>query len=96
MSEEPKKRTCYIVVFEVATASTKAAIKELLKGYSAQCAITDNCWAIVSDQTAPEVRDHLTTPIKPGDRLYVFRSGTAGAWRNAISEKHNDWLKKYL
>jgi hypothetical protein len=87
--------TCYIVTFEVDPAR-KASFKERLKTYSNYCPIHDTCWAILTEKTAAQVRDHLTAALDPTDRLFVLRSGTEAAWRNSYGEENNAWLKKYL
>jgi len=53
-----------------------------------------NTWAVVSDKTAKDVRDHILSNLAQGDRLMVVRSGTEAAWSNA--EASIDWLKKNL
>lgn len=88
---------CYIISFEVATQTTRNALKEHIKAYSSNyCPINEQCWAILSDHSAVQVRDYLTQFISQTDRLFVVRSGTEAAWRNAYGGKHSDWLKKYL
>jgi hypothetical protein len=88
---------CYIVTFEVPDSTRVAAVKEsLTKSFSGQCKLTDSSWAIITEKKATEVRDILNKCLAPGDRLYVFRSGTEGAWIQALSDKHSDWLKRYL
>lgn len=88
--------TCYIVSFQADSAATRQKVRELLKSYSRYCPINNTCWAIISDQKASEVRDHVATALDSADRLFVIRSGTEAAWRNAIGQKHTDWLKKNL
>lgn len=88
--------TCYIVAFQAEKTETRNALRALLKTYSGYCPITRTCWAVLSDEKAGEVRDHLKTALQPGDRIFVVRSGTAAAWRNMISDKHSAWLKKNL
>ncbi len=88
--------TCYIVSFQVASTETRNRLREELKTYPGYCPINNTCWAITTDKKASEVRDHLTTTLKRGDRIFVVRSGTEAAWRNAISEGHTAWLKKNL
>ena len=87
---------CYIVTFEVTDAAVRQKVKERLTTYSHYCPVHKHCWAIMSDQTAAHVRDHIAEPLGPNDRLFVVRSGTAAAWRNSYGPKHNEWLKKYL
>ena len=89
--------SCYIVIFEVPDSGRLATLKEsLIKSFSGQCYLSEHSWAIITDKKAAEVRDQLGKCLAPGDRLYVFRSGTEGAWYNAASDEHSDWLKRHL
>jgi hypothetical protein len=87
---------CYIVIFEIDDPDRLTAFKESLKLFPRYCPLTNQAWAIVTDKKETEVRDQLAASMLQNDRLYVFRSGTAGAWRNAYSEKHSEWLKTNL
>lgn len=88
--------TCYIVSFEVKTEAARTKLRERLKTFGGYCPINHTCWAVTSDKKVTEVRDHIAEVLGPGDRLFVVRSGTAAAWRNAYGEKHSEWLKKNL
>lgn len=88
--------TCYIATFEVANAQDKNALIERLKAYGTYCPINDNCWAIVTEQTAAQVRDNLMAVIKTTDKIFVIKSGVEAAWRNVYGEKNSDWLKEKL
>ena len=88
--------TCYIVSFQVAQREAREALRERLKAYGGYCPINDTCWAVMSDKKAAEVRDDLKVALETGDKIFVIRSGTEAAWKNAISQKHTDWLKKNL
>ena len=89
--------SCYIVSFQGKELATRQALRAQLKTYSSYCAINNTCWAIVTDKKAADVRDHLKEVLQPGDRLFVVRSGTEGAWRNAAGgTTASEWLKKNL
>jgi hypothetical protein len=88
--------TCYIAAFEVADAANKAKLKERLKAYGIYCPINDNCWAIVTSQTAAQVRDNLMAVIPTTDKIFVVKSGVEAAWRNVYGQKNADWLKERL
>ena len=88
--------TCYIATFEVANVQDKNALIERLKSYGTYCPINDNCWAIVTEQTAAQVRDNLMAVIKTTDKIFVIKSGVEAAWRNVYGEKNSDWLKGKL
>lgn len=88
--------TCYIVSFQAKELPVRQSLRALLKTYSSYCPINNTCWAIVTDQKATEIRDYLKSALSDGDRVFVVRSGSEASWRNAISDKHSDWLKKNL
>jgi hypothetical protein len=87
---------CYIVSFQAKELAVRKKLREMLRTYSKFCPINNTCWAIVTDQRAKEIRDFLKEALSPEDRLFVVRSGTEAAWRNAISPKHSEWLKNNL
>jgi len=86
---------CYIVTFEVNPVKL-AALEGGLKSYGNYCPINKNAWAIVTSNTAAQVRDHLATLIDPTDRIFIVKSGVEAGWLNAYSQQHTDWLKKSL
>lgn len=88
--------TCFIVAFEVADATNMAKLKEKIKAYGTYCPINNNCWAIVANQTAAQVRDNLMMAIPATDKIFVIKSGVEAAWRNVYSQKNTDWLKEKL
>ena len=87
---------CYIVAFDVADVDVRKKVRERLKAYSRFCPVNKHCWAIVSDHKATQIRDHVAELLGPNDRLFVVRSGTEAAWRNAFGPKNTEWLKKHL
>jgi hypothetical protein len=87
---------CYIVIFQIASLERRKALRESLKTYPGYCPLGTGAWAIITPKKATEVRDELSDHLAKGDRLYVLKSGGAGAWQNAISDRHSDWLKKNL
>ena len=87
---------CYIVTVEVADAAVREKVRERLKSYGRYCPVHKYCWAVVADQKAVQIRDHLAELLGPEDRIFVVRSGTEAAWRNSYGPKHNEWLKKFL
>jgi hypothetical protein len=88
--------TCYIVAFQAESEATRGKVREVLKSYGTFCPINNTCWAIVTDTSAKDVRDKISNVLDSGDRVFVVRSGTEAAWRNAIGVKNTEWLKKHL
>ena len=72
--------SCYIISFQSKERETRQNIRPLLKTYQSYCAITNTCWAVVTDLKAKQIRDQIGELLQPGDRLFVVRSGTEGAW----------------
>jgi len=88
--------TCYIITFEVASPTNKQKLKDELKAHGYFCPINDNCWAIVTDQKASQIRDKLMVNILSSDKIFVIKSGVEAAWRNVYGQKNTDWLKENL
>ena len=88
--------TTYIVTFEVNDANRKKHLDEKLRQFDNYCPIHSSCWAVVSNQTAAEVRSALVEVLNASDRIFVIRSGVAAAWRNTYGEKNSKWLKDKL
>ncbi|MCY3741259.1 MAG: hypothetical protein OXH00_09590 [Candidatus Poribacteria bacterium] len=88
--------TTYIVTFEVNDNFKKDQLKEKLKQYSGYCPIHDNCWAVISDQSASQIRDFLSKDLPASERIFVIRSGIEAAWTNPYSTNNSEWLKERL
>lgn len=78
---------CYIVSYDLKEGGDYAPLIEALKSYTAWAHVTESTWAVVSDDDQKQIRDHLAELIPEGSRLFVVRSGGAGAWRNVICSK---------
>lgn len=87
----------YIVTFQAKELETRKKIREALRTYEGYCALHNTCWVVVTDLKAKAIRDQIGELVEPGDRIFVVRSGTEGAWRNVLnSTSSNDWLKRNL
>jgi len=84
----------YIINYDLAEGGDYDSLIEAIKSYGTWAHLTESCWAIVTDKTASDVRDHLVQLLTPGSRLIVIKSGSVGSWRNVICS--NEWLKKNL
>lgn len=89
-------KRCYVVTWDIASDGTRAALVERLKAFGWFCPIHRNCWAVVTDLKAVDVRAALVPLLGSSDRLFVIRSGVEAAWRNSFGPKHDEWLKKFL
>lgn len=88
--------TCYVVTFEISAPAIRASVRTQLQSFSGYCPIHANCWAILTDKTAAQVRDQVMAVMTPTDRVFVVRSGTEAAWRGAYGEENTTWLKTNL
>jgi hypothetical protein len=89
--------SCYIVSFQGKELETREKIRTLLKTYKSYCALNNTCWAVVTDLKAKTIRDQVAELLQAGDRVFVVRSGTEGAWRNVLGGPvSSEWLKKNL
>ena len=96
LSNQKDIMTTYIVTFDVDDTTRKDNLVAKLKEYGTYCPIHENCWAVISSQTAVEVRNFLAESLDASDRIFVIRSGVVAAWRNSSSDKHSEWLKDNL
>jgi len=86
---------CYLVSYDLRKPQRNyEALYAAIKAYGTWAHINDSLWAIVTTQSAVQVRNNLLSYVDGDDRLFVLRSGTEAAWRNAICK--NEWLKERL
>ena len=71
-----------------------SSLYNAIKSYGTWAKITESSWAIVTDQTAIQVRDFLLNSIDGDDRLFVAKYGGAAAWQNVIAK--NEWFHQNL
>jgi hypothetical protein len=88
--------SCYIVTFETRSEPSHQRVVDQLKVLGAYCPVHHYCWAVLTDKTAKELCDSVALVMEKGERIFVVRSGTEAAWRNAYGEKNNEWLKTNL
>jgi CRISPR/Cas system-associated endoribonuclease Cas2 len=65
-----------------------------IRSYGNWGKVNESVWAIVTATTAAQVRDNLSKYMDANDRIFVVKSGSEAAWRNAICK--NEWLKENL
>lgn len=85
---------CYIVSYDLKKGSDYEPLYAAIKAFGTWAHITESTWAVVTEKSAVQLRDHLATFIQQSDRLFVVKSGTEAAWRNSMCD--NEWLKKHL
>ena len=85
---------CYIVSYDLRNNRNYDALYSAIKSIGRWAKITESTWAIVTTESAVEIRDHLKGVVDSDDRLFVVKSGVEAAWSNSICR--NDWLKENL
>ena len=85
---------CYIISYDLRNERDYESLYDAIQSYGTWAKITESTWAIVTDKSAKNVRDHLLTTMDGDDRLFVVKSGVEAAWQNSICK--NEWLKGNL
>lgn len=86
---------CYIVSYDLRNPGRNYEdLYERLKSYRKWAKLTESTWAIVTENSAVEVRDHLKYVLDENDRIFVIKSAGVAAWSNSICR--NEWLKDNL
>ena len=86
---------CYIVSYDLRNPGRNYEdLYERLKSYRKWAKLTESTWAIVTESSAVEVRDHLKYVLDENDRIFVIKSAGVAAWSNSICR--NEWLKDNL
>lgn len=87
--------TCYIISYDLLQKGRDyGSLYAAIKAYGVWAHINDSVWAVVTQQTAIQVRDNLLSHIHPEDRVFVIKSGVEAAWSNALCD--SNWLKEHL
>lgn len=88
----------YIVSYDVSkdngSDAVYSSLYDAIKSYGTWAHITESCWAVVSEQSAAEVRDRLLGVLRRTDRVMVVQSAHIAAWHNTICR--NEWLKENI
>lgn len=85
---------CYIISYDLRKSRNYDSLYEALRSYNRWARITESTWAVVTAESAVEIRDNLRKVMDNDDRLFVIKSGTEAAWRN--SRCKSEWLKENL
>ena len=85
---------CYVVSYDLRKSRDYESLYEAIKSYGSWAHVLESTWAIVTDKTHVEVRDHLLEHIDDDDGIFVVKSGGAGAWHSVLCQ--NKWLKDNL
>jgi len=55
----------------------------------------DSTWIVVTDMSAAQIRDSLSSYIDSNSELLVVKLSGEGAWKG-FNQKGSDWLKTHL
>jgi hypothetical protein len=84
----------YIISYDLKGSNGYDELFEAIQSYSGWAHITESTWAVVTEDSHSEIRDHLKSYLPKGSRLFVVRSANVAAWSNTICS--NEWLKKNI
>jgi len=85
---------CYILSYDLVYQRNYEPLWTAIRSYPNWAKITESTWAIVTDKSAAEIRDHLSRYMDSDDRIFIVKSGTESAWRNVICK--SEWLQTNL
>ncbi len=84
----------YIISYDMAERGDYDDLHEAIQSYGTWARITDSTWAVVTEDNAKKVRDHLGEYLPKKSCLIVVKSGIEAAWRNVFCR--SEWLKRSL
>lgn len=86
---------CYLVSYDLrAPGQNYEALYAAIKSYGYWARINESFWAVVTPQSAKQIRDYLLSFMDQNDRIFVVKSGQESAWHNAICK--NEWLQENI
>jgi hypothetical protein len=85
---------CFIISYDLTEGADYDGLAEAIKAYGTWAHITQSTWAVVTSDSAKDVRDYLLQFMPEGSRLFVARSGHQSAWVNVICR--SAWLKEHV
>ncbi len=68
---------------------------DAIQSYPDWAHVLESQWAIVTNKTAAEVRDHLQSYLDANDSLTVITARAPAAW-TGLSQQLTEWLKRNL
>ncbi len=86
---------CYIISYELKQPrASYIDFSTEIKSYRANRQIFDHAWAVVTDDSAADIRDRLWELLDPDDGIFVLKSSREAAWQDVRCE--NQWLRDNL
>lgn len=88
--------TTYLVTYDLsAPGRNYDGLIEHLKSYDAYARPVESVWLVLTDRNAVQVRDAALAYMDSGDKLFVTKATTDGAWRGLLPNV-SDWLQQNL
>ncbi len=84
----------YIISYDMAWGGDYKALHKAIQNYEAWAHITKSTWAVLTEDSAQVIRDHLSGYLPDGSRLFVVRSGDEAAWQDVNCP--SEWLQGIL
>lgn len=86
---------CYIISYDLCKPGRDySSLYWAIKSYARWGKLTESTWAIVSSESAVQIRNNLMQFMDANDRLIVILSGREAAWTKLLAS--NDWLRNNL
>lgn len=86
---------CYIVSYDLCQPGRDYnLLYNALRTFPSWGKLTETTWAVVSKNSAVEIRNYLRLYMDVSDRLIVIKSGQVAAWTQVIA--NNLWVKENL
>ena len=86
---------CYIVSYDLCQPGRDYnSLYNALRTFPSWGKLTESTWAVVSKNSAVEIRNYLRLYMDVPDRLIVIKSGQVAAWTQVIA--NNLWVKENL
>ena len=84
----------FIISYDIPKGNDYDGLIGRIKQYRTWAHLTESTWAIVSLESASDIRDALNSFIPEGGRLIVVQSANIAAWNNPMCS--NEWLHKNI
>lgn len=84
----------YIISYDLRKTRDYESLYSAIKMYGTWARILESLWAIKTNQTVTQVRDHLQRYMDKDDRVFVTLSSGVAAWDKVLCR--DEWLKNNL
>ena len=86
---------CYIISYDLCKPDRNYdSLIKVIKQYPIWGRLTESTWAVVTTDSASDIRDLLMKYIDDDDKLIVIRSGRFAAWTKCLAD--SNWIKENL